>query len=302
MLWPVTGSSFGPRRLGASGIAVSALGVGTNRWGAQGVPESQLEATFSTSLDCGVVLFDSAEVYAAGRSERILGRCSRNDPRPVVLASKFAPYPTRVRAAQLDRALEATLKRMARASIDLYYLHFPYSLVRIEAWMDRMAIAVESGKIRAVGVSNCNAAQMRRARDALGRRGLPLAANQVQYSLLHRKPERNGVLAACRELDVALVAYQPLGRGLLGARLAPTSGAAARRNAAVLDALELIAHERGVTPSQVALNWLLCQDEMLIAIPGATSAAHAAENAGALAWRLSGQELDRLDVASANIR
>jgi len=302
MLLMVTESAVAPRRLGASGLAVSALGIGTNRWGAQGVRESELEATYSTSLDCGIVFFDSAEAYSAGRSERILGRCFGRDPRPVVLASKFAPYPTRFRVTQLDRALEATLARMGRDSIDLYYLHFPYSLVRIEAWMDRMADAVESGKIGAVGVSNCNASQMRRARDALGRRGLPLAANQVRYSLLHRKPERSGVIAACRELDVALVAYQPLSRGLLGGRLGTHSGAAARRNVGLLDALELIAHDRGVTPGQVALNWLLCQDELVIAIPGATTAAHAAENAGALNWRLTDQELGRLDVASVNTR
>ena len=250
----------------------------------------------------GSTVFDSAEVYAAGRSERILGHCASGEPRPVVLASKFAPYPTRLRAAQFDRALKATLARMDRDTIDLYYLHFPYSLVRIEAWMERMADAVESGRIRAVGVSNCNASQMRRARDALDRRGLPLAANQVRYSLVHRKPERNGVLAACRELDVALVAYQPLSGGLLGGRLDANSGAAARRSAALLDALELIADDRGVTTSQVALNWLLCQDELVIAIPGTTKATHAAENAEVLNWRLTDQELDRLDVASANAR
>jgi len=294
--------AFGPRQLGASGLAVSALGVGTNRWGGQGAVESELAATYSASLDAGVFFFDSAEVYTAGRSERLLGRCAKDDPRPVVLASKYAPYPTRLRASQLDRSLDATLARMGRDSIDLYYLHFPYSVVRIESWMDRMAAAVESGKIRAVGVSNCNASQMRRARDALGRHGIPLAANQVQYSLVHRKPERNGVLAACRDLDVALVAYRPLLRGLLGHRLDRDSSPAAKRNVAVLDALELIADQHGVTPSQVALNWLLCQDELVIAILGATKASHAAQNAAALTWRLDDQELGRLDVASANFR
>jgi aryl-alcohol dehydrogenase-like predicted oxidoreductase len=296
------GQAFGPRRLGASGIVVSAIGVGTNRWGGQGVAPSELAATYTTSLDAGIFFFDSAEVYSAGRSERHLGHCSRDDPRAVVLASKFAPYPTRFRPTQLDRALDATLARMGRDSIDLYYLHFPYSLVRIESWMDRMAEAVESGKIRAVGVSNCSTSQMRRAKEALARRGIPLAANQVQYSLLHRKPERNGVLATCRELDVALVAYRPLFRGLLGTRLDPGAGATARRNAALLDALELVADQRGVSASQVALNWLLCQDELVIPIPGVASARHAAENAGALTWRLNDQELGRLDAASANIR
>jgi aryl-alcohol dehydrogenase-like predicted oxidoreductase len=185
---------------------------------------------------------------------------------------------------------------MGRDSIDLYYLHFPYSLVRIESWMDRMAEAVGSGKIRAVGVSNCNVSQMRRARDALSRRGIPLAANEVQYSLVHRKPERDGVLAACRELDVALVAYRPLRGGLL--RSGSSTGDEKR---AALEALTLIADQRGVTPSQVALNWLLCQDALIIAIPGATKASHAAQNAGALAWRLNDQELAILDKASADL-
>ena len=286
--------AFGPRQLGASGIEVSALGVGTNRWGGRGVAESDLAAIFGAALDAGVSFFDTAEVYTAGRSERLLGRCSRDDGRQAILASKFAPYPTRLVGAQLDRALDATLERMARDSIDLYYLHFPYSLVGIKSWMDRMAEAVGSGKIRAVGVSNCNVSQMRRAKDALGRHDIPLAANQVQYSLLHRKPERDGVLDACRELDVALVAYRPLRGGLLG-----TSSGAADKRKAVLDALALIAGQRGVTHSQVALNWLLCQDELVIAIPGATKASHAAQNAGALAWRLDDEELGILDKASA---
>ncbi len=288
--------AFGPRRLGASGIEVSALGVGTNRWGGRGVAEPGLAATFGASLDAGVSFFDTAEVYTAGRSERLLGRCCREDGRPAVLASKFAPYPTRLAGAQLGRALDATLRRIGRDSIDLYYLHFPYSLVRIESWMDRMAEAVGSGKIRAVGVSNCNVSQMRRARDALSRRGIPLAANEVQYSLVHRKPERDGVLAACRELDVALVAYRPLRGGLL--RSGSSTGDEKR---AALEALTLIADQRGVTPSQVALNWLLCQDALIIAIPGATKASHAAQNAGALAWRLNDQELAILDKASADL-
>jgi len=286
--------AFGPRRLGASGLEVSALGVGTNRWGARGVPEQEVEASFGVALDAGVSFFDTAEVYAGGRSERLLGRIARDDGRQAILASKFAPYPTRLVGAQLDRALDATLARMGRDSIDLYYLHFPYSLVGIKPWIDRMAEAVGSGKIRAVGVSNCNVAQLRRAKDALGRRGVPLAANQVQYSLLHRKPERDGVLAACRELDVALVAYRPLRGGLLG-----TSSGAAEKTKAVLDALTLIADQRGVTPGQVGLNWLLCQDELVIPIPGATKPAHAAQNAGALDWRLDNDELGLLDKASA---
>ena len=286
-------SVFGPRRLGASGLKVSALGMGTNRWGAAGVPEPDLKATMGASLDAGVSFFDTAEVYTAGRSERLLGRCSREDGRPMVLASKFAPYPTRLIGAQFDRALNATLKRMGRDFLDLYYLHFPHSPVRIESWMDRMAKAVAAGKARAVGVSNCNVSQMRRAHDALGRHGIALAANQVHYSLLHRTPEHNGVLATCRDLDVALVAYRPLQSG----RLLGGSGRNDKETA-VAAVLAGIADERGTSASQVALNWLLCQDELVIPIPGATKTSHATENAGALNWRLDEKNLEMLDQVS----
>ena len=245
------------------------------------------------SLDTGVSFFDTAEIYTAGRSERVLGNCGREDGRRTVVASKFAPYPTRLVNAQLHRALDATLRRLGRDSVDLYYLHFPYSVVRIESWMDRMAEAVGAGKVRAVGVSNCSVSQMRRAYAALGRHDIALAANQVQYSLLHRKPERDGVLAACRDLDVALVAYRPLRSGQLRGSSSPDG-----KKSAVLEALARIANERGVTASQVALNWLLCQDEQVIPIPGATKASHAEENAGALNFRLDDKELTTLnDVA-----
>jgi aryl-alcohol dehydrogenase-like predicted oxidoreductase len=277
---------FGPRRLGASGLEASALGVGTNRWGEPDSTKSELLAVLRTSVDAGVAFFDTAEVYSFGRSEEMLGRCCEEDGRPVVVASKFLPYPNRFTSAQFESALDATLERIGRKSLDLYYLHFPFSLVRIEAWMDRMAEAVAAGRIRAVGVSNCNVRLMRRAHDALSRRGVALAANQVRYSFLHRRPERDGVLQACRELDVALVAYRPLGGGLLRG-----GSSAAGRRGPLLQALDRIASERGVSASQVALNWLLCQDERVIAIPGATRAAHARENAGTLDWRLDEDEL-----------
>ena len=134
-----------------------------------------------------------------------------------MLASKFAPLPARLTAAQFDSALEGTLKRLGRESLDLYYLHFPYSPRGVDTWMKAMAKAIEAGKIRAARVSNGNVAQMRKAADVLARYGIPLAANQVQYSLLHRAPETNGVLDACRQMDVALIAYRPLAGGAVSA-------------------------------------------------------------------------------------
>ena len=193
---------------------VSPLGTGTNRW-TQGKDDEAVFQAFHSLMDAGLNFFDSAEVYSMGKSERLLGACLQRDTRPVVIASKFAPYPTRLLRRQFMNALDASLSRLGKQTMDLYYIHFPYTLLSIETLMDLMAQAVAAGKVRAVGVSNFSAKQMRRAATRLARYHIPLAANQVRYNLLHRQPEWNGVLAACRELNVALVAYRPLERGRL---------------------------------------------------------------------------------------
>ena len=200
-------------------------------------------------------------------------------------------------AAQFASALDKTLERLGRDSLDLYYLHYPQSLRGVGAWMRAMASAVRAGKIRAVGISNCTAAQMRKAADVLARYGIPLAANQVQYSLLHRKPETDGVLDACRRMDVALVAYCPIGRGAIGAG---SPGAPDR--SALADTLAEVAATRNATAAQVALAWLLKRDDHVIPIPGATRPEHVRENSGALSLELSDEEFADIDRASAPAR
>src|SRR5215469_4734081 len=148
------------RPLGGSGIDVPAGGVGTNRWNVSRPDQARLRDTLAAALDAGMGFFDTAEAYNAGRSEIALGQAARADGRPVLLASKFAPLPYRVTAAQFASALDKTLERLGRDSLDLYYLHFPHSPLGVGAWMRAMASAVKAGKIRAVGISNCNAAQM----------------------------------------------------------------------------------------------------------------------------------------------
>jgi len=297
------------RLLGASGIRVSPLGTGTNRW-AQGKNDDAVFETFRSLVDVGVNFFDTAEVYSMGKSERLLGACLRRDSRPVVIASKFFPYPTRLFRRQFMNALDGTLSRLGKQTIDLYYVHFPYSLLSVETLMDLMAQAVAAGKIRAVGVSNFSAGQMRRAATRLQRYGIPLAANQVRYNLLHRQPEVNGVLAACRELNVALVAYRPLERRQLvsdavpGATPSPASSAGAKGRAtskeeAIRETLRTIAQRRGKSTSQVALNWLLRRDEHVIPIPGTTSARHAMEDVDTLTWQLSDDEFAAIDKVSS---
>jgi aryl-alcohol dehydrogenase-like predicted oxidoreductase len=174
-----------------------------------------------------------------------------------------------------------------------------------------MADAVQAGLTRAVGVSNYKVDQMCQAHDALAKYGIPLASNQVQYSLLHRHPERNGLLRACDDLGVTLIAYSPLAQGLLSDKYGPDNpppGLRGRRfgRARLAEIQPLVAllgqfgqAHGGKTPAQVALNWTMCKGS--VPIPGAKNASQARENAGALGWRMSHDEVAALDAASDRI-
>jgi aryl-alcohol dehydrogenase-like predicted oxidoreductase len=173
--------------------------------------DEQREA-LQVSLAAGVNFVDTAAMYGKGVSERRVGELTAN--KDVVVATKF-PFDFFSRASSLPSTLEDSLARLRRSRIDLYQIHYPSRWMSIPALMNLMADAAQAGKIRAVGVSNYNAEQMRTAHAELARRGMPLASNQVQYSLLHRNPETDGVLAACRKLGVTLIAYMPLASGAL---------------------------------------------------------------------------------------
>ena len=311
------------RPLGASGIVVPSLGIGIWSWGdrqfwgyGQDYTHEDISLAYKVCLDAGLNFFDTAEIYGSGMSERILGECVRADERPIVIASKFAPLPFRFSARSLLAALDRSLERLSVEHIDLYQIHWPYSIIGIQPLMDTLAEAVQSGKVRAVGVSNYSAAQMRQAYERLNRHEIPLASNQVHYSLLHRKPESNGVLAVCRELNVALIAYSPLEQGLLTGkyrvtlanalsvkgtrRLTPKFRAAQlQKMEPLMETVAQIAQAHDKTCGQVALNWLLEKDEHIIPIPGAKNMRQAQENAGALGWRITPEEQSQLDAAAA---
>jgi aryl-alcohol dehydrogenase-like predicted oxidoreductase len=199
-------------------------------------------------------------------------------------------------------ALDGSLRRLGVEILDLYYIHFPPSTQSIEDLMDYMAEAWTMEKIRAVGVSNFDAEQMRRSAAQLEKHGMKLAANQVEYSLLNRGTESNGVLGACKDLDVSLVAYRPIGRGQLAsvAMTGVSSGDAAGSNSEsnLETVIRSIAEDHGGNVSQVAINWLLRRDDIVIPIPGATKVDHALENIGALDWIMSEAEFNELDQAS----
>ncbi|MFQ5857785.1 MAG: aldo/keto reductase [Anaerolineae bacterium] len=305
--------------LGSSDLRISRLGIGTWAWGdrlfwgfGRGYGEADVEAAFQASLTASINFFDTAEIYGRGRSEQLLGQFVHAAGQPVVVATKFFPYPWRLRRGDLLRALRGSLKRLGMDRVDLYQIHWPYPPVSIETWMAGLADAVDAGLSRAVGVSNYNVERMRRAHTALAERGVPLVSNQVQFSLLDRRPERNGLLEACRELGVTLIAYSPLAQGLLTGKYTPRERPPGVRGLRynrqyVTQIQPLVALLRqlgeahgGKTPAQVALNWVMCKGA--VPIPGAKNARQAEENAGALGWRLTGGQVAALDEISEKLK
>lgn len=294
------------------------IGIGNWSWGdlyfwgdraRYSVADSR--AAFETSLAAGITLIDTAEVYGPWRAERLLGQFMRESGHKVTIATKFMPLPYRLGKGSLRRALKGSLRRLGVERVQLYQMHWPSGPVAIETWMDAMAGAVEEGLIGAVGVSNYDVSQMRRAAEALDRRGVRLASNQVEYSLAQRNPEFDGLRAACAELGVKLIAYSPLSKGLLTGKYTPESPPPGLRRRALAGRLgavqplvgllkEIGQAHGGKTPGQVALNWTICKGTL--PIPGARNARQAAENAGAVGWRLAEAELAALDESSARIR
>src|SRR5512134_2076726 len=295
--------------LGKSNLRVPRMGVGAMVWGdprglarlhpaqtayggAHGIEEER--RAVEVSMEAGVNLFDTAAMYSMGAAEKRLGELTRG--KDVIIATKY-PSGFSFRLEGFPKEVEATLARLGRDTIDLYQHHYPNTRLSIPKLMDLVADAVEAGKVKAVGVSNYSVEQMREAHAALAKRGIPLASNQVEYSLLHRKPEVDGVLDACRELGITLMAYSPLAGGMLTGKYSAQNrpGGFFRRilpqyNRKSLDAIQPVIkllREIGAryskTPNQVALRWLI-ENPVVLPIPGPKNGQQAAENAGALSF------------------
>jgi aryl-alcohol dehydrogenase-like predicted oxidoreductase len=286
-------------------------------WGyGKGYTDRDLHEAFQVSRQSGINFFDTAEVYGKGRSEELLGACLKEAGQsaamgPLVVATKFMPYPWRLRKGILLSKLRASLARLRLERVDLYQIHWPFRPLPIELWANALADAVEAGLTRAVGVSNYNSAQMWRGHSTLAKRGILLASNQVEFHLLNRRVEREGLLKLCRELGVTLIAYSPLAKGLLTGKYTPQAPppgirsflfrrARLRKIQPLIQLLRAIgeAHE-GKSPAQVALNWVICKGA--VPIPGAKNARQAQENAGALGWRLGDAEIAALDEESQKL-
>jgi aryl-alcohol dehydrogenase-like predicted oxidoreductase len=301
----MSGMAEGPVALGRTGLHVSPLGVGTNTWGASGEDDPGKIATWNTLRSLGITLVDTAEIYTGGASERTIGGCiAQSGPGPLVL-TKFFPFPWRLRGAALRAALRGSLARLGIPRVDIYLLHFPWPPVPLAAWANALADAVEAGLVRAAGISNCSVAQTREAHAVLAARGIPLACNEVELNLLNRRAETSGLLAACRELDVTVIAYRPLALGMLTGKYSSVNRPGGYRGLLyggrylngiepLVAVMKGIAGKRGRTVPQVALNWVVSKGALPIA--GAKNPRQATENAGALGWRLTPAEIAELET------
>lgn len=302
--------------LGQNAPTVTALGIGTWAWGdklfwnyGSNYGASQVREAFEATLDAGISFFDTAEVYGFGESEKLLGQFMKELGRPAQIATKYFPLPWRITAQSVSDALTESLKRLQVECIELYQVHMPFSFfMSQETLMNALADEVKRGRIATVGVSNYSAAQMREAHGYLAARGVPLAVNQVQYSLLSRKIESNGILDTARDLGVTILAYSPLAQGLLSGKYTPDkefkindtrrldprfSQSGLEKIAPVINLLHQLGEKYDRTPAQVALNWLI--ERGVVPIPGAKTAQQAQQNAGALGWSLSEADVSQLE-------
>ena len=305
--------------LAGSDVTIPPLGVGTWAWGDKGtwgmggydqsLTEESIRDAWEASIEAGVVLFDTAEVYGGGESECIIGRLLAADPgvrNRVVIATKFMPSPWKLNVhSTLLSAARHSLERLGIESIDLYQIHGPVSLRSHDAMAEALAAAHAEGLVQAVGVSNYSAKETRAIHTALRRRGLRLASNQVEFSLLRTMPLRVGLLDCCRELGVIPLAYSPIGQGRLTGKYTASNPPPGDRTFsahpmaevdAVVAELRRIGEARDRTPSQVALAWIIANGA--VPIPGAKNRVQAEQNAGALGWRMTDDELARLDAAA----
>jgi aryl-alcohol dehydrogenase-like predicted oxidoreductase len=302
------------RKLGTRGLEVSALGLGcmgmSEFYGSRDDEESV--STIHRALDLGVNFLDTADMYGPFTNERLVGRAVRDRRDGVVVATKFgnmrgedgAFLGVNGRPDYVRSACDGSLKRLGVDHIDLYYQHRVDNTVPIEETVGAMAELVQAGKVRYLGLSEAAPPTIRRAHAVH-----PISALQTEYSLWSREPE-DEILPTVRELGIGFVAYSPLGRGFLSGRIKSLddleetdyrrrsprfSGENFQKNLDLVKAIEEIASSKGVTPSQLALAWLLTRGSDIVPIPGSKSRRHLEENVAAVSIQLSPEELARIE-------
>jgi len=291
------------------------LGIGTWAWGDKLVwgygnsySEADIREAFKVCVGGGIRFFDSAEVYGQGKAETILGELCAQEDEEFVIATKMMPFPWRLFHNSLKFALQNSLRRLRVNQVQLYQMHWPLPPVKVDTWMDRMAEVVDAGMVKAVGVSNYNLEQTITAHEALKKRGLRLASNQVEYHLLERRIEQNGLMEYCLEEGIKIIAYSPLAMGILTGKYTPENPPAGTRAAQynrsylekiqpLIKTLIRIGNDAdGKSAGQVAINW--CIQKGTLPIPGVKNAAQAVQNLGAIGWQLDAEEMALLDEVS----
>ncbi len=321
------------------------MGVGTMLWlPNEKFTEEDIKGVFQACIGNGLHFFDTAEIYGNGASEKILGKCLKCCNEKIYIADKFAP-PSRMNPLTQKRssvkkddpkalleALDGSLKRLGVECIDLYQMHMPPQNDRIEEYMRYMAEALKEGKIRAVGVCNFNAEQIKRASDALKSEGYSLTSAMVGYNVIRRYPETNGVFDICEKENIFIIPYAPLAEGTLtgkyrSGKKVPIQYAVTsyfghldltkerndgipfvkrlfskpresdiKRMEPLMEVMEKIAAAHEKTIAQVAINWLLTQERVkVVPIPGVRSVKQANDNAGALGWSLTKEEREAIN-------
>jgi aryl-alcohol dehydrogenase-like predicted oxidoreductase len=306
---------------GNSGIDVPSIGIGTWAWGdryfwsyGKDYGEADVRRAFDSSIEQGLGFFDTAEIYGFGESERLIGRFLKSAgaaiAKEVKVASKYMPLPQRWAKDSIKDAVSASLERLQLNSIDLYQVHQPCSFfMGQDVLMSALAEEFKQGRIKSIGVSNYSAKQMREASEMLSRRGVRLAVNQVQYSLLARQIEENGVLDTAKELGITILAYSPLAQGLLTGKYKSQRPPKGFRQfdprfgdrglftiEPVIKLLRKVGEQYNRSPAQVALNWLIQKD--VVPIPGAKNADQVKHNAGALGWQMQPEDITELERIS----
>ena len=317
--------------LGHTGITLTPIGLGCWQFSGgkglagsywAGIEQARVNEIVQAAIDGGISWFDTAEAYGKGRSEDALSVALQAagispESQDVLLATKWMPvlrFAGSIRRTFPDRA-----EHLSPYPVTLHQIHNPFSFSRIERQIDEMAKLADEGRIQAVGVSNFSADSTERAHEALARRGLTLASNQVKYSLLDRRVEHGGVIERARELGITIIAYSPLEQGILTGKFHRDPQARERisgfrrflkafkpqgleQTEALVRTLEMVAGRHDATAAQVALAWTTqIHGETVVAIPGASSESQATGNAGSMSLRLTPDDLDELDRSSRSV-
>jgi aryl-alcohol dehydrogenase-like predicted oxidoreductase len=314
------------RSLGRTGIMVTPIGLGCWQFSKQKnmagkfwptLEESLIERIVSLSIDGGINWFDTAEMYGGGESEKALSKALKaagKKPGEVIVATKW--WPLLRFASNIRTTINKRIGLLDPYPIDLYQVHQPWSFSGENKEMAVMAELVNRKLIKAVGVSNFSAKRMENSWDTLQKSGIPLASNQVRYNLLDRRIESNGVMNLAKKLGITIIAYSPLAQGIITGKFHDNpellknigfrrfnpqfkpEGLA--KSLPVIILVRELAIKYNVTPSQVALNWLIQYNgDTVVAIPGATKEIHVKENCGAMSFRLSDEDMARLDKVSS---